>query len=166
MHRGTALPLTSCSNKAEGHSSCQCCSQRLARGTNRGLFSVRPPPSLPAASHAPTALGGARGDVCGAALSGGTVRPRTAVQKLCVALEQTSVLTAELWCHRGIDQKHVCLRVLIPDLQFKTFSDTHAGSELFVKRSPASPGRPRVQLIPHAWGKYHLCLFGNKGGTC
>lgn len=48
MHRGTSLPLTSCSNKAKGHSSCQCCSQAFAWRTNRGLFSVLPPPCHPA----------------------------------------------------------------------------------------------------------------------
>ncbi len=51
MHWGTALPLTCCSNKAEGHSSCQCCSQSLARRTNGGLFSIRPPPCCPARPH-------------------------------------------------------------------------------------------------------------------
>ncbi len=62
MHWGTALPLTSCSNKAEGHSSCQCCSQRLAWRTNGGLFSVLPPPCCPARPH--STRGGQRRCVC------------------------------------------------------------------------------------------------------
>lgn len=61
-HWGTALPLTCCSNKAEGHSSCQCCSQRLAWRTNGGLFSVRPPPCCPARPH--STRGGQRRCVC------------------------------------------------------------------------------------------------------
>lgn len=47
-----------------------------------------------------------------------------------------------------------------------SYPDTYTGLQRFVKRSPASPGQSRVQLILHAWAKYHLCLFGNKGGTC
>lgn len=62
MHWGTALPLTSCSNKAEGHSSCQRCSQRLAWRTNGGLFSVLPPPCCPARPH--STRGGQRRCVC------------------------------------------------------------------------------------------------------
>lgn len=62
MHWGTALPLTCCSNKAEGHSSCQRCSQRLARRTNGGLFSVWPPPCCPARPH--STRGGQRRCVC------------------------------------------------------------------------------------------------------
>lgn len=62
MHWGTALPLTPCSNKAEGHSSCQSCSQRLAWRTNGGLFSVRPPPCCPARPR--STRGGQRRCVC------------------------------------------------------------------------------------------------------
>lgn len=72
MHWGTALPLTSCSYKAEGHPSRQRCSQRLARRTNGCLFSVLLvcPPTLhplPAVLHAPAApegWGGQRRCLC------------------------------------------------------------------------------------------------------
>lgn len=168
MHWGTALPLTRCSNKAEGHSSCQCCSQSLARRTNGGLFSIRPPPCCPARPH--STRGGQRRCVSrclvrwqGEALPCGFFSFSRAPNRQSSFLNvDTVVLSCYIWTH----QKFVASTFSDPDLRFKKHSDTHTGLQLFVKWLPASPGRPRVQLIPHAWAKYHLCLFGNKGGTC
>lgn len=139
-------------------------------GEQMGVCSQSGP--LPAVLHAPTALGGARGDVCVAALSGGTVMLCSVVlstfpQPPKPRMRETQLLTLE---NRGTlklhHRKRFHIQFTIPDLQFKKYSDTHTGLQLFVKWLPASPGQHRVQLIPHAWAKYHLCLFGNKGGTC
>lgn len=76
------------------------------------------------------------------------------------------------WCSHFRCPSQTCSQTaflfffFIPELQFKPYSDINTGLPLFVKWWPASPGWPGVQLIPHAWVKYHLCLFSNKGGTC
>lgn len=126
---------------------------------------------LPAVLHAPTALGGARGDVWVAALSSGRVKLHPVVSPAFPEpwignLIPISGHRSALVLHLDSSEIYVGNFFAIMDLQFKKHSDTHTGLQLFVKWLPASPGRPRVQLIPHAWAKYHLCLFGNKGGTC
>lgn len=154
MHWGTALPLTCCSNKAEGHSSCQRCSQRLARRTNGGLFSVWPPPCCPARPH--STRGGQRRCVCrclvrwhGKALRCGFFSFKTNPPPTPPQTSKPPCLTVETVVPScDIRQKYVSN--LVPDLQFEKYSDTHTGLQLFVKWLPASPGRPWVQLIPHA----------------
>lgn len=69
MRQGTALPLTCCSNKGEGHYSFQSCRQRLARRTNGGLFYVWPHPCRPASPH--STRGGQRRRMCLASPFGG-----------------------------------------------------------------------------------------------
>ena len=134
MHWGTALPLTCCSNKAEGHSSCQRCSQRLARRTNGGLFSVRPPPCCPACPH--STRGGQRRCVCRCLVRwhGKGLRCGFFSFKTTPPPPQTSkppCLTAETVVPSCDIQKYV--RNLVPDLQFEKYSDTHTGLQLFVK---------------------------------
>lgn len=146
-------------------------------GEQMGVCSPSGP--LPAVLHAPTALGGARGDVCvccclvrwhDKALHCGFVNfstaPKTPNERNPFLTLETVVLSCYVWNHQKYVRIPFFFFFFIPDLQFKKYSDTHTGLQLFVKWLPASPGRPRVQLIPHAWAKYHLCLFGNKGGTC
>lgn len=69
MRQGTALPLTCCSNKGEGHYSFHGCRQRLAWRTNGGLFCVWPHPCRPASPH--STRGGQRRRVCLASPFGG-----------------------------------------------------------------------------------------------
>lgn len=69
MRQGTALPLTCCSSKGEGHYSFQSCRQRLAWRTNGGLFYVWPHPCRPASPH--STRGGQRRRMCLASPFGG-----------------------------------------------------------------------------------------------
>lgn len=68
--------------------------------------------SLPAVLHAPTALGGARGDVCVAALSGGMVKlcsvglstfpqpPTPQMRETQLLTLETEVLSSYMWLHQ------------------------------------------------------------------
>lgn len=145
MHWGTALPLTRCSNKAEGHSSCQSCSQRLAWRTNGGLFSVRPPPCCPARPR--STRGGQRRCVCcclvhwyGKACAVVFINFSTGPKK-----PQMGETPPWLWKQRssyatcGFVTNMSTSRFLDSNLQFKKYSDTHTGMQLFVKWLPASP---------------------------
>lgn len=143
MHWGMALPLTSCSNKAEGHSSCQCCSQCLAWRTNRG-FVLRPAP-FSAIPHAPTPLGGPE-EICVCVL------PYVVTQNVQLLLqlfhfsktEQTPALTLEPRAHTvHVDSSQIrLLPVFNPTLQFKKYSDSPTVLKLFTKWLPASPADP------------------------
>lgn len=143
MHWGMALPLTSCSNKAEGHSSCQCCSQCLAWRTNRG-FVLRPAP-FSAIPHAPTPLGGPE-EICVCVL------PYVVTQNVQLLLqlfhfsktEQTPALTLEPRAHTvHVDSSQIrLLPIFNPTLQFKKYSDSPTVLKLFTKWLPASPADP------------------------
>lgn len=53
-----------------------------------------------------------------------------------------TVETAVLSCYMWIHQKYLCNPFFNPDPQFKKYSDTHTGLQLFVKWLPASPAGP------------------------
>ncbi len=152
MHWGTALPLTRCSNKAEGHSSCQRRSQRLTQRTNGGLFSLRPPPRCPERPH--STRGGQRRCVsCCPVRWHDKASPCGFFSFSTASNKQLSFQNVERVVLSHCMQTHWTYlgnTFSILNLQFEKHSDTHTGLQLFVKWLPASLGRPRVQLIPHA----------------